>query len=67
VAWALVAAAGVAMLASWPAFRRWRGGAVARVGMSPESARAFAIFTDVCFGLIAVMWTLGGLIALLRG
>jgi hypothetical protein len=55
------------MLAAWPAFRRWRGGAVVRAGISRESARAFAIFTDVCFGVIAVLWTLGGLIGLLRG
>jgi hypothetical protein len=67
VLWALAAVAGVAMLAAWPAFRRWRGNAVVRVGMSAESARAFRIFTDVCFGAIAVMWTLGGLIGLLRG
>jgi hypothetical protein len=65
--WVLVAAGGFLMLALWPAYRRWRGGAVARVGMSPESARALAIFSDVCFGAIAVMWALGGLIGLLRG
>jgi hypothetical protein len=55
------------MLTFWPAFRRWRGSAVGRAGMSPEFARTFGIFSDICFGSIAVMWTLGGLIGLLRG
>ncbi len=66
VIWVLIAAAGCAMLVAWPAFRRWRGGAVARVGLTPQTARAFQIVTDVCFGAIAVMWTVGGLIGLLR-
>ena len=61
----LVASAGLAMLALWPAFRRWRGDAVLRAGAS--LARTFAIFSDICFGAIAVMWTIGGLIELLRG
>ena len=65
--WVLVAAAGVAMLAAWPAFRRWRGSVVVRAGLSPELGRRFGIFTDICFGVIAVLWTLGGLIGVLRG
>jgi hypothetical protein len=65
--WVLVAAAGLAMLVFWPAFRRWRRRAVVRAGGSPEFARTFGIFSDICFGAIAVMWTIGGLIGVLRG
>jgi hypothetical protein len=64
--WALVAVAGATMLVLWPRFRRWRADAVERVGLLPERARIFHVFSDLCFGAIAVMWTLGGLIALLR-
>jgi hypothetical protein len=65
--WAAIAAAGLVMLCLWPRYRRWRSRAVAQVGMSATSARAFGIFSDVCFGVIAVLWTLAGLIGLLRG
>jgi hypothetical protein len=65
--WAAITVAGIAMLLLWPRYRRWRSAAVARVGMSSDFARPFGIFSDVCFGVIAVLWTLAGLIGLLRG
>lgn len=65
--WIALAVAGMTMLVLWPRFRRWRAGAVERVGLLPERARIFHVFSDLCFGAIALMWTLGGVIGLLRG
>ena len=63
---AALAAAGAVMLVLWPRFRRWRAGAVERIGVPPERARVFHALSDLCFLAIAVMWVLGGLIGLLR-
>jgi hypothetical protein len=65
--WAIAALGGCAMLAVWVPYRRWRSGAFERVGVPPVTARRIGIASDICFGVIAVAWTVGGLVGLLRG